>query len=123
MGVILLASCPGFALADHRDEAAGLLAGLVTRGPLRPVEGPGDIRSSVAVPGARIIVSTLAGQEIQSVTTDDQGAYTVSLPPGTYRVTMVIPAGAGFTKDLPATVTIVAGTKTRLNIRIDTGIR
>ncbi len=55
--------------------------------------------------------------------TDAEGAYRISLAPGTYRVTMGPLAGLEFTKDLPATVTITAGQEARLDIHIDTGMR
>jgi len=55
--------------------------------------------------------------------TDNQGAYSVRLPSGTYRVETAPLVGIEFTKDLPATVTIAAGQETRLDVTIDTGIR
>jgi len=57
------------------------------------------------------------------VVTNDQGQYRVNLPPDTYRVSAVsLPRGSS-TKELPATVTVTEGQETRLDIRIDTGIR
>jgi Carboxypeptidase regulatory-like domain len=75
------------------------------------------------VAGARIIVSQTGGGTPVSVVTDDQGGYAISLSPGTYRVTMEISPRIGFSRDLPATVTITEGHETRLDIRLDTGIR
>ena len=69
------------------------------------------------------MLAALDGQEVQSVVTDAQGIYRISLPPGTYRVTMEPIPGVGLTKDLPATVTITKGQETLLDIYIDTGIR
>ena len=45
------------------------------------------------------------------------------LPSGTYCVTMAPLGPLGLTKDIPATVIITAGQATRLDIRIDTGLR
>jgi len=109
----------------------GALLGRVTKGPLPPVPGggpfpPGPVPGGpppVPVEGARIVVSDLSGRMPRSVVTNDQGFYSISLPPETYRVTMAPLALGGFTKDLPATVTITAGQQTRLDILIDTGIR
>lgn len=105
----------------QQREAQGALVGRVTRGPLSPVEGVGAARS--ALPGAMIIISTPDGQEVASATTDAQGVYRMNLPLGTYRVTMAPLGGMEFSKDLPATVTIIRGRETRLDLRIDTGIR
>lgn len=108
---------------------SGLLAGRVTVGPLPPGGGgprpPGPVPGGSRAPvvGATIIVSQPGGTAVQSAVTDARGEYAVSVPAGTYRVTMDIPPNRGFTKDLPATVTITAGKETRLDIRIDTGIR
>jgi hypothetical protein len=62
-------------------------------------------------------------QEIATVLTDQAGQYRLNLPPGSYLIEMAAAKGRGFTKDLPATVTITQGQETRLDIRIDTGIR
>jgi Carboxypeptidase regulatory-like domain len=107
--------------AEQRQQT-GVLAGQVTRGPLSPVERPG-VAGRAVVPGAKVIVSTPDGQDIASATTDAQGLYSINLPPGTYRVMMTPPAGLGFSKDVPATVSIADGRETRLELLIDSGIR
>ena len=105
------------------QRGIGVLVGRVTSGPMFPVEGISDFRARAPVPGARIIISGLDGHVIKSVQTDDEGGYSISLPPGTYRIEMAPLARTWFTKDLPATVTITEGQESRLDIRIDTGIR
>lgn len=108
---------------------SGLLVGRVTVGPLPPRGGgpppPGPLPGGSPAPvvGATIMISQPGGPAVQSAVTDARGEYAISLAAGTYRVTMDIPPTRGFTKDLPATVTITAGKETRLDIRIDTGIR
>jgi hypothetical protein len=57
------------------------------------------------------------------VRTDGAGVYRLSLPPGTYEVTLGPLPRPEFTKDPPAAVTIVRGRETRQDFRIDTGIR
>ncbi|TAJ85667.1 carboxypeptidase regulatory-like domain-containing protein [bacterium] len=111
---------------DRKSEplrGMGVLVGKVTMGPMSPVEGLGASRPPAPVPAAKIVVSRLDGQETKSVVTDDRGVYSISLPPGTYRVTMAPLSGGRFTKDLPATITITEGKETHLDILIDTGIR
>ena len=101
----------------------GTLVGRVTMGPMSPVGRSGDPDPPAAVPGARIVISSVEGQAITSVVTDKDGGYRVPLPPGSYRIDMSPLDSGRFTKDLPATITITKGQETRLDIRIDTGIR
>jgi len=105
------------------STGTGVLVGKVTRAPMSPVVGAGHADAPVGVPGARIVIVGMDGQEIHSVMTGGNGGYSVRLPPGTYRVELAALAGGTFTKDVPTTVTITEGRTTRLDIRIDTGIR
>jgi hypothetical protein len=75
------------------------------------------------VADAQIDIKTTEGKLITSVTTDPSGAFSVSLAPGIYKVTMPSLYSAMFTSDLPATVVIVSGRHTRLDIHLVTGIR
>lgn len=114
---------------ERRSAATGTLVGQVTTmglpGPERARQRGGPIPggSPVPVAGATIVVSPADGGSPQSALTDAHGGYVVPLPPGTYRVTMEAPARLGFSKKLPATVTIAAGQETRLDIHLDTGLR
>jgi hypothetical protein len=101
----------------------GVLTGKVTMGPLSPVGGISGAPLSAPLTGARIIISRPEGQEIKSVVTDDEGKYSISLPPGLYRIEMPSLPHSMFTKDLPATVSITEGKEIRMDIRVDTGIR
>ncbi len=101
----------------------GMLIGKVTKGPISPVEGRKNLHSTEPVKGATIIISILDGQVIKSVITDDQGRYSINLLPGAYQIKMSPFEGIGFTKDLPATITITEGQETHLNVLVDTGIR
>jgi hypothetical protein len=71
----------------------------------------------------KLVIRTLAGQEIGSVVTSEQGVYSISLPPGAYRIEATHLTGIEFTKDLPASVVISEGRETRFDIHIDTGMR
>jgi hypothetical protein len=125
--VTTVASQPQRMDTGNREAQAlsglGTLIGRVTMGPMFPVGRSGDPDAPAAVPGARIVISSMDGQEIASAVTDKAGGYRVPLPPGSYRIDMPPLASGGFTKDLPVTVTIATGQETRLDIRIDTGIR
>jgi len=99
----------------------GILTGKATRGPMSPIEGK-DMPSSEPASDVKLQIWTLEGQEINSVVTDGEGKYSITLSPGSYRIETP-PLPSGFTKDLPAAVTIQENKETLLNIRIDTGIR
>ncbi len=101
----------------------GALTGVVTRGPLSPVQGPGLPPATAPAPGVKLVIYGPGRQESATVRTDAAGKYRVELPPGAYLIEMALEKGRGFTKDLPATVTITPGQETRLNVLIDTGIR
>lgn len=103
-------------------DGAGMIVGTVTKGPLRPIEAPGQPSEAPAA-GVKILIKSQDGREIKSTVTDEHGRYSFSLPPKTYRIEMPSLPKAQFTKDLPATVTIKEGEEIRINIRIDTGIR
>jgi hypothetical protein len=126
----LLVGLLGLAGGSRADEGAqppaagmGTLTGLVTRGPTSPVQGPGLPPATTPATGVKLVIYGPGRQEIATVLTDQTGHYRLNLPPGSYLIEMAPEKGRGFTKDLPATVTITRGQETRLNIRIDTGIR
>ena len=101
----------------------GKLSGKVMRGPTSPVLS-NNIPSPVEpASNIRLIISTPEGQQIDFAVTDSQGAYSIILPPGIYRIEMAPLPGIEFSKDLPASITITEGRETHLDIFIDTGIR
>lgn len=101
----------------------GNLAGRVMRGPLSAAVRGAMPSPSEPAPNIKLVVLTVDGKEITFAVTNAQGMYSISLPPGSYRIEATSLAGIEFTKDLPATVTITEGKETRLDISIDTGIR
>lgn len=121
----LLGQAAGSRAGDGARPPAGpgFLTGVVTRGPMSPVQGPGLPAAAAPATGVKLLVYGSQRQEVAAVLTDQAGHYRVKLPPGSYLIEMALEKGRGFTKDLPATVTITRGQETRLNIRIDTGIR
>jgi hypothetical protein len=104
-----------------RAESA-TLEGMITRGPLSPVERPGAPNAG-PVAGARLEITTPNGSKVASVESNSAGKYSVPLAPGTYLVTVISPAGAFNRPNPPASVVIKAGETTHFDIRIDTGIR
>jgi len=130
VGVAVIAGLLGLAGVSPAEAGAqlhaagtGILTGRVTRWPAAPVEGPGISRAAVPAPGLKLVVYGPPQQELAAVITDARGEYRVTLPPGTYRIDLAPAPGRQFTKDLPATVVVVPGQETRLDVRLDTGRR
>ena len=126
LAVGVIAACHSGSPTDPIDDRPrGVLMGLVTIGPNCPVEQPGQIcpppldayeRRKVLVydEGKSTLIFTL---DINS-----QGAYRASLLPGRYTIDMQ-KTGLDRTADVPAVVTVHANAVTRLDIRVDTGLR
>ena len=121
--VPLLVSCGGVASpSDVTPAGMGVLSGTVSRGPLTSIGGVGV--SSAPIANAKVILSTPGGgPEVRSTATDAAGHYQVSLPSGSYLVTIGSVESSLFSKDLPASVTVSEGQTTTLDVMLDTGIR
>jgi hypothetical protein len=120
---VLLFLAPAAAAMGRAPAETGAVAGQVTRGPTAPAERAGGPPAWQPVPGAKIVIYGAGSQEAATVVTDPQGRYRAALPAGRYRVDMPVLPGRAFTKDLPAWVTVAPGQETRLDIRLDTGLR
>lgn len=119
-------SAPAYGQAyEMAKETAGQgkLVGKVVRGPISPVVREGMNGASESAPDVKLVIITPAGREIGTTTTNEQGVFSISLPPDTYRIETTSLKGMEFSKDLPATVVITEGRETRLDIHIDTGMR
>ena len=64
------------------------VSGTVTAGPTCPVvtDPPDPSCADRPVAGAVLVVTTLAGVEVDRTTSDAEGRFALSLPPGTYRL-------------------------------------
>ena len=113
----------GSAGAAPPTAATGVLTGRVTRGPVTPAEKAGGPPSSEPAAGVRIIISRPSGGEVATALTGKKGEYRLSLPPGHYQVDLAPLGHRGFARELPAPVSISRDRETRLDIRIDTGMR
>ncbi|RMF89549.1 MAG: carboxypeptidase regulatory-like domain-containing protein [Methanobacteriota archaeon] len=124
LSLAVLGGCLGRPMQQTGD--VGYLEGRVSIGPLCPVErSPPEpaCTPSLETYHAWPIGVWTAGRERQvaSIEPDENGAYRVGLPAGTYTVDLVKPGRFG--GNLPATVTITGNETTLLDITIDTGIR
>ena len=131
---LALPACITFGLGSHPEaglpeacKGVGMLVGRVIKSPVAPTGGPydgsGDSRTSAPAPGVPLLISKTDERRNEAVVTNQHGEYQLCLPAGTYRVAMKPLTTGEFSKDLPATVLITSGQQTRLNIRLDTGIR
>jgi hypothetical protein len=123
--VLVAVACSGGedVTALQAAGSTGVLVGRVIRGPLSPVGGLSGVREVEPVVRAKVQVTSVDRPESRETVTDDQGGYRLTLPTGSYQVTIVQLRPGEFTKALPATATITTGRETRLDIFIDTGMR
>ena len=103
------------------------LHGRVVRGPTTPHEPVGQPPGGSPVAGARVTVAGSSGPTL-SATTDAEGRFTVTVPPGTYVVSATPSAAAGAPSGgpgmRPATAQVVVrDAPAHVTVRIDSGIR
>jgi hypothetical protein len=79
--------------------------------------------SSAPVAAASVGITATGSSHTWWVVTSVDGTFAISVPPGTYLVTLEARPAMGVAKNLPATVTVKAGEQTRLDIHLDTGLR
>lgn len=130
LGVGLVVACGALRTATSLTPGdggnVGYLEGQVTIGPLRPVERvgvppptpPPELCTSLSL----IVARADGGNEVTRFGPQPDCSYRVTLEPGSY----VVRFAAGSlrrARNLPATVQIVGGKTTRLDVNIDTGIR
>lgn len=112
-------------LACSAEQKPGTLAGTISIGPLSPVQRAGE--KEVIPPEIfrqyQVLILTPDGKkQLHKLKVSDKGEYSVSLAPGKYKVNWTGPAQS-YRKGEPLDATVVSEKKTKLDIRIDTGIR
>ncbi len=113
-----LAGCSGDSTSPAVDPA-GTVRGTVLSGPRCPVVVAGSPCPDRPWIG-EVSASTSDGTVVSSVQTDRDGVFTLSLPPGTYRLTALATApGRGSSR----TVEVVANEPVSVTLQVDTGIR
>lgn len=116
--VLAAAGCAG-------TTETGVLEGVVTIGPIEPVERPG---ATPTIPpevyeARKVLVYNEAGSRlIKTVDLGPDGRYRVELAPGTYTVD-INHLGVDSSGDVPLKIEIKSGETVRVDIDIDTGIR
>ena len=124
--IFLLAIIALLTACTPTTQATGTLRGLVTIGPLVPVqrEGVPDPTPAPEVYEARkvVIYESDGKTEVTRADINAQGEYEVILPVGSY-VVDINRIGIDSASGLPAEIVIREGEVTILDIDIDTGIR
>jgi hypothetical protein len=107
------------------NSVTGKLFGNVTIGPNCPVEQPGNPCPTPpsAYAARKVLVYDAARAKLLfTVDIDSQGAYLIDLTPGNYVVDLK-PNGLDRSSDVPKAITIHAKLVTKVDIKIDTGLR
>ncbi len=115
------APCPG-TTDDSASAGEGILSGRVSIGPLCPVEPCRESAVSNPYIGREIVLRSRDGR-VFAATLDEEGNFKITAPAGTYAMNLSNCVFMGCARALPATVLVEAGTTTRADIDIDTGIR
>jgi hypothetical protein len=123
--LILFAACNHDSPTEPVLQTFGRLSGNVTIGPNCPVEQPNN--PCPPPPGAYAerkvqVWDAPHAKLLHNIDIDSQGTYLIDLAPGDYVVDLK-PNGIDRSADVPAKVTIRANLVTKVDIRIDTGIR
>ena len=100
----------------------GLLVGEVTLGPITPVEQMGG-EPNTRPYAATIDVATPDGDVVETVESGSDGAFSVRLPAGNYRLVPRSPKDSPLPYAAPLDTTVVAGKTTEVEIAYDSGIR
>lgn len=111
---------------EQGPAGVGYLGGQVTIGPLQPVERvgvpPPTLSPALCTAQTLIVDAADGATAVTRFLLQPDCSYRVSLPPGTY-VVRYPSRGLPRAVNLPATVQIVGGATTRLDVSLDTGIR
>ncbi|HSP10372.1 MAG TPA: hypothetical protein VLU92_12345 [Candidatus Dormibacteraeota bacterium] len=117
--VLVTAGCGAYQFPGSTPPTGtGKVTGVVTAVPCAPVQPAGDPCARRFVAGVEVNFSD--GRTSTAAVTDSRGAYSIDLPPGTWRVTlktyMRIISG-------PTSLTVAAGSHVVADFVLDTGIR
>lgn len=125
--ILLVVIVTGLLLAGCSAKTAemGTLEGMVTIGPIWPVERPGEERTippSVYEARKVMVYDKNGSKLVKQVDLEYGGHYSVKLKPGTYIVD-INRIGIDSSSDVPREIEIRPEETVKLDIDIDTGIR
>lgn len=119
-GLVIMSAC--FSSGQTQSGPGTGIEGVITFSPTQPGPIRADAPSSKPLANATFVVENEKGAEVASFTTDEQGQFRVSLPPGHYTVSKKGKKG-GPGRYGPFDVDVVADKMTRVTWECDTGIR
>jgi hypothetical protein len=119
LGLILMAVCASVGQIPSGTETG--IEGVITISPTQPGPIRADAPASLPLPNTAFVVENEKG-EVASFTTDDQGHFRTSVPPGHYKVSI---KGRKSTigRFGPFEVDVVSGKMTTVQWQCDSGIR
>jgi predicted small secreted protein len=122
---LLLLSMVASACAKATDGAGSGggsgIQGVVVAGPQCPVESAQSPCPDAPLPKTEVQVKR-SGNVVATATSDETGAFQITLPPGTYSVEAVADMGGiGYAR--PVDVTVTDGAFAQVSVVVDTGIR
>jgi Prealbumin-like fold domain len=118
-GFLLMAAC--FSVGQTPSRAETGIEGVITISPTQPGPVRADSPSSKPLVNATFGVETEKG-EVASFTTDSQGHFRTSVPPGHYKVSMK-GRKSSIGRFGPFEVEVAAGKITKVEWQCDSGIR
>jgi len=119
--VMLLMMSAVFSIGQAPSGAETGLEGVITISPTQPGPIRADSPGSKPLANAAFVVAN-EKSEVASFTTDDQGHFRISVPPGHYKVS-IKGTKRGIGRYGPFEVDVVSGKMTRVQWECDTGIR
>jgi len=118
MLVLLTVACGAYHFPGDGQPGTGTVSGKVVAVPCAPVEQAGS--PCTGRPASNLQLDFTAGGKTVSAVTDSNGAYSIELPAGTYKVTVKAPMRI---IDGPASMQVQAGATVVANFVLDSGIR
>ena len=120
--LILVVMCTRFASGQTPPGAETGIDGAITISPTQAGPVRADVPSSGPLPNATFVVKDEKDSVASEFTTDDQGHFRVSLPPGHYKVSLKGRKG-GLGRFGPFDVEVDASKMTKVQWECDSGIR
>jgi hypothetical protein len=120
--LILAVMCTSFASGQNPSGGEAGIEGVITLNPVHPGPVPVDAPGSGPLANASFVVKDEKDTVASEFTTDNQGHFRVSLPPGHYKVSLKGRKG-GPGRFGPFDVEVVAGKMTKVQWECDSGIR
>jgi len=118
-GLLVIAACVSVGQTTPGAETG--FEGVITISPAQPGPTRADAPGSQPLANAAFVVENEKG-EVASFTTDDQGHFRTSVPPGHYKVS-IKGRKSGIGRYGPFEVDVVAGKMTKVQWNCDSGIR